>query len=361
MSLKQFEQPLVTIVVPVYNMEPYLSDLFQSLFQQSFQNFSVIVIDDGSTDGSAKLIQDWVKHDERFTVFSQSNQGLSATRNRALDFLAQQSTVTTYILFVDADDKLDPKALELLTQKAERENLDDLVFTSDVFFTSDQVQASHSSYLDYYERNGEYPEVYSGLDFITLVVAADDFKPSACMQLFRTQFILENDIRFYDGIIHEDNLFTFQCLLNAKHVAYLDEKLYIRRIREDSIVTRALSWKNVDGYFRCGVEAARSIQELGMSTSKEHADALSFLIACFFESSLNVYMQISEDERRLLDNRYTDNDSTYEQTWFETAIKRPAAKIHATRIEAENEFAQSLSYRLGRLLTFPARMIFRNK
>lgn len=352
--------PLVSVIVPVYNMELYLDELFQSLVEQSMQDFRVIVIDDGSSDKSNLIIKDWVSNDPRFMLITQANQGLSASRNNALDYLAKLPDVTPYILFVDADDKLDRYALEHLYTKAKQGNLDILVFSGAVFYTPDNLSVDFPHYQTYYNRNAEYNSVYSGLDYLVLAQEADDFRPSACMQFFSYEFLVNSNIRFLRGIVHEDNLFTLNCLLVAKRVAYLNEKLYLRRIREDSIMTRKTSWKNVDGYFRCGVESLNLVHGMEAILSEKQADAIAMLIDAFFKNAFVIYKQISENDRLILLKEYSSSKAVIDQVLFTSILHQPTLENAVVMQRITDDYESSTSYKLGRMITKPARYLLRH-
>lgn len=99
--------PLVSIIVPVYNTEKYISECLHSLIQQSYSHIEIIAVDDGSTDNSLKILNDISAKDKRLKVFSQPNQGVSAARNLALS-----KATGEYIMFVDADDWIDSSTIE---------------------------------------------------------------------------------------------------------------------------------------------------------------------------------------------------------------------------------------------------------
>lgn len=108
------KNPFVSIIVPVYNTEKYISECLNSLFQQSYSHIEIIAIDDGSTDNSLNLLKELAAKDSRLKVFSQPNQGVSAARNLALS-----KATGTYVMFVDADDWIDSSTIEECLQAIE--------------------------------------------------------------------------------------------------------------------------------------------------------------------------------------------------------------------------------------------------
>ena len=119
---------LISVVVPVYNVEKYLNACMQSLVEQSFQSFEVIVVDDGSTDGSSQLCDAWAEKDNRITIIHQANGGLSHARNQGLSRATGE-----YVYFLDSDDTIEPDTLEILYQTAQQLHLQICCFDGDIF------------------------------------------------------------------------------------------------------------------------------------------------------------------------------------------------------------------------------------
>ena len=113
---------LVSVVIPVYNTEKYLEKCLDSVIGQTYGNLEIIIVDDGSSDGSPEICRDYAKKDERVTIISQENKGLAVARNVALDI-----ATGSYIMFVDSDDWLEKEAVERLVFEAEK-NMADAVF-----------------------------------------------------------------------------------------------------------------------------------------------------------------------------------------------------------------------------------------
>lgn len=107
--------PLISIIIPIYNVEAYLKTCLDSVMKQRYRNFEVIMVNDGTQDGSAEIAQNYVNQDSRFRLFHQSNQGLSAARNTGLNHVNGQ-----YVFYLDSDDRLMDTALELLVNAAEK-------------------------------------------------------------------------------------------------------------------------------------------------------------------------------------------------------------------------------------------------
>ena len=226
--------PLVTVIVPIYNVEAYLDQCLSSLRSQTLKDFAVVCVNDGSTDGSRSIVTRFVNEDPRFSVVDQVNGGLSAARNAGM----RQAT-GTYVLFLDSDDYLAPEALSSLTQIADRDELDVLFFDGNSLFETDELASEHSGYETYYTRSADYTRPRSGSELFAQMLKADDYRPSACLQLISRRHYRDSNLGFVEGLIHEDNLFTFESLLTARRAAHTPQALYERRVRPGSITTEA--------------------------------------------------------------------------------------------------------------------------
>ena len=221
--------PLVSVIVPVYNVEDYLDDCLTSLVNQTFEDIEIICVNDGSTDNSLDIVNKYASEDDRIKVFSKENTGLGATRNYAMDRACGE-----YILFLDSDDWLDLDAIRILYEKAKADDLDLLLYLVENF---DDKQ--NKFYEDDYYNNIRFPnefdnEVFSHKDikeylFSLAVVAYNKF----C----RRTLLEKYNIRFPESIFFEDNPFHYEVLLSSKRISIIREHLNLRRRREDSITS----------------------------------------------------------------------------------------------------------------------------
>lgn len=216
--------PKYTVVIPVYNVEAYLRQCLDSVAHQTFPDWEAICVNDGSTDGSATILEDYASKDGRFKIVAQPNRGLSAARNTGMDAAKGE-----YILFLDSDDWLEPNALEVLSENAHDEDM--LCFSGRRFIEetggfnpADVLQEkAYPSGMDYYNENA-----LSQRDFAFVCVV---------LRAYRRSFFEENSLRFKEGILHEDNLFTPQACYYAKNVRVVNACLYNYRVRANSITT----------------------------------------------------------------------------------------------------------------------------
>lgn len=212
-----------SIIIPVYNVETYLRECLDSVLAQTFTDWGAVCVDDGSTDGSAAILDDYASHDSRFHVVTQPNGGLSAARNTGLDH-AQGD----YILFLDSDDWLEPSALESLNAQ--------LSILNSPFPIDLLCFGGWRGDMEEHPAPATYP---TGWDYYNHQALAHHDFPFVCVVLrcYRRQFLEQNGLRFREGILHEDNHFTPRVCLAAQRVAVIANPLYHYRIREGSIMT----------------------------------------------------------------------------------------------------------------------------
>ena len=222
-----------SVVIPAYNVEAYLDECLGSVVAQSFGDWEAIVVDDGSTDGSAALAETWARKDNRFRILKQTNQGLSSARNAGMH-LAQGE----YLLFLDGDDWLEPHALQILADAAQDEDV--LCFGGRRFFQDEKrydeadtpEPKTYARGWDYYQDNALKPRQFA---FVSVV-----------LRTYKREFLQKYQLRFKEGIFHEDNLFTPIVLFYAEKTRTLSKTLYNYRIRSGSTMTTPLQKKLFD-------------------------------------------------------------------------------------------------------------------
>ena len=255
-----------------------------------------------------------------------------------------------------------------ITDKMTANDLDKLFFTGNVFYESDDLKEKFAHYSTYYRRNGIYQGVYTGPQYMEETVREDDFYPNPTMQMTSYRFLEKHGIKFYEGIIHEDNLFTLSCLLCADRVSYLDRALYNRRIRSDSIMTKPARPENVIGYFRSG-EQALSLSGMESITCEQRA-AFFAVVDSWFSAAADYFSVLSETDRLcVLDSLGPCAELLFRQTVQlrvsgREALSRASEEVRGKGFadgyeQARTEFLGSRSYRIGRVVTAVPRRLLR--
>ncbi len=280
--------PLVSVVIPVYNAEAFVGQTIDSVVGQTLQNIEIICIDDGSTDDSLSVLLQYAKRDPRISVYTQGNSGLSHTRN-----LGIEKAHGTYIYFLDSDDLIKPSALEELAAQAEQEELDLLFFDADSFYESDELETKFSSYKEYYHRKKGYQGVLNGPALASQMYKNGDYLPSACLYLMRLEFLKNEGVRFVEGIVHEDNAFTFACMMKARRAAHNPLRAYLRRVREGSTMTSKKTMHHAYGYYACWKSMSAILFERAGELPYEDEEAMTSLVAAALDSSRKSFAGIS--------------------------------------------------------------------
>lgn len=207
----------VSIVIPVYNAEKYLSKCLDSLSKQSYQNFEVIFVNDGSTDNSLKILEEYAKIDKkRFRIFNKKNGGQSSARNMALPYIQGE-----YTTFLDSDDYYDVKYLETLYHTA-KENNSDMVISG-----QKKVDETGKIYLNIDYPVDKYPNtVMRRLNFSG--------------KLYRTEYMREHNMKFAEGKTYEDNPFNFIMIFLAKNLVILPYSGYYQVGHPGSTTTKKI-------------------------------------------------------------------------------------------------------------------------
>lgn len=233
--------PKISVIIPIYNVEPYLDETFNSLLNQSFKDYEVIVVNDGSTDDSDKIVRKYQTFDSRIKYYQQKNQGQSAARN-----LAMQYAQGEYIYFMDADDTIEPNTLELCYKYIQNTQADFIFFDGEVMY---EDGASLITWGDYHRTHlVEENRKYTG-DFL-LNFMLDKWKHSCVVWLLmiRKSYIDRIQLNFYNGIIHEDELYTTLLTLQSDNIYALQQSLVKHRIRRGSTMGKRYSKRNINCY-----------------------------------------------------------------------------------------------------------------
>lgn len=225
----------VTVIIPVYNTERYLYDCVDSVLKQTHQQLQIILVDDGSTDGSPILCDEIAKRDPRIEVVHKSNEGLGLTRNKGLEF-----TKGEYVTFLDSDDWISETHIQNLLEIAVT-NHADLVIGSNTKYASEPVESFAKTELSVYGhfegadvRNKIIPEIVSASDSSRLDMG---IPMSVCFNLYKTQIIQGNNITFPSEryCVSEDFFFNYQYMLHCNCIDLIQEYGYYYRRNPVSI------------------------------------------------------------------------------------------------------------------------------
>lgn len=224
----------VSVIIPCYNVENYVSACLESVLCQTLKDFEIICIDDCSTDSTYKILCDYERKQKNMKLIkNKANRGLSYTRNRGIAVARGK-----YLYFLDSDDTIEQHALEKLYERAEKDSLDGVLFEARV------LEHGQEKYV--IERSKKLSGVLTGQE--TMFLQAEDFGLDffcAWSSFWNREYIIKNNISFYEGIFHEDILFCFNVMISAKKVACIHEKFYNYNIHAGTITSVPISWRHI--------------------------------------------------------------------------------------------------------------------
>lgn len=265
---------LISVIVPVYNVEKYLPQCIDSILNQTEKNLEIILVDDGSLDNSGKICDEFSKKDDRIVVIHKKNNGLSSARNAGLEIAKGN-----YIGFVDSDDWLDKSMYEVLLKLLKENNSD--ISCCDFFKTAnsnDSIPHIDNEIINSYNNIESLNNFYNGLYTQTVV---------AWNKLYKRE--LFKDISYPVGKIHEDEGTTYKLYYKANKITYTNRPLYYYRITPNSITTSKFNKKRLDiiDVYDEKVKFIKDInnEEIYSKTLKWY---LFKLINCYFECSNNI-------------------------------------------------------------------------
>lgn len=227
----------ISVVIPVYNVEKYLSECIDSLINQTLKEVEIICVDDGSTDNSPQILDEYAKKDTRIKVFHQENKGVSVARNDGIKKVQGE-----YLTFVDSDDWLELNALEVLYNTAKKRKSDVLLFSF------------YSYYPNKLEKNNRLVPLKniikdSNTTFLESYKYILDTPMGTWAKLYKTNLIQDNEIKFPPNIqCSEDRPFYIQSCINAKNISVLDEPFYYYRRDISQSLTQGNSNSVSDSY-----------------------------------------------------------------------------------------------------------------
>ena len=228
-----FNNILISIIVPVYNTEKWIEQCLFSILSQSIMEIEIICINDGSTDKSKKILKKFAFLDCRIIIINQENKGLAATRNVGLNF-----ALGKYILFLDSDDMYQNGTLNELINIANKKKVEVIYFDAYLLFMPGMPYNINK--VNYYSRKKSYGYL-SGKDLFSNIILNESFSDSACLMMINRVWLNKNKIKFIEGIIYEDSIFSIQVLMKATHAFHINKKYYIYRIRSNSIMNSVIN------------------------------------------------------------------------------------------------------------------------
>ncbi len=339
-------EPKVSVIIPVYNVERYLRKCLDSVVGQTLQEIEIICVNDGSTDDSAAILKEYEKADSRIIVISQENQGLSAARNSGM-----RRAHGEYIYFLDSDDYIDGDALKTLVRLADERDADSVHFATKPFYESDELRRMNC--LDgYFDMRG-FSGVFSGPEYIRTAREKYVYTAPVWLVLWRRALLSDNGIAFINGILHEDEPFTFMADLISNRIVVLPTVFHHYRIRSASIKTSQITHKNVIGLFRGGI----ALLERGLTgtydaeAALEIREAYSRLIS---DTAFKYILLPPEEQAKVFFPKELENELFKQIIANSGEDYRQAMKQLQYDLDCVHN---SVSFRVGRAITWAPRKV----
>ena len=224
--------PKISFIIPVYNVAPYLSKCLDSVLAQTMSDIEIICINDGSTDNSGEILQNFAAKDKRIKIINQSNMGISAARNTGL-----RAVQSDYVMFVDSDDYISVDMAEKLYKMMISENPDAVICSAecvnrlpkDAGADVIEWQSWLQPWFDEYVKTTGVYDVPKTIK--------DTFISVVWNKLYKTSIIKDYQIEFPLGLIEEDEYWLWAYMIHCKKYAFVNERLYYYIQRSGSIMT----------------------------------------------------------------------------------------------------------------------------
>lgn len=277
-----------SIIIPVYNVEKYLSECVDSILNQTFDSFELILVDDGSTDKSPAICDQYAANDKRVKVIHKENGGQSSARNAGTGIASAE-----YIIYIDSDDFImDSDCLKKIYNAAKGK---DLIFFKHKKLDDETKQFSNCTYGFSAIADGtEY------LDALEAMIKTDSFFGMPWNKCIKREIIEKNGIRFQEGLTGEDMDWIYYVISGAKSLAAIDEPFIAYRQRKNS-VTSSVKIKNLSDYVYI-LEKWADAAENGDYTEKEKRIILSSL-AKYYSNLLIMYTRVKDSAKHEYDKR----------------------------------------------------------
>ncbi len=219
-------QPKISVIIPVYNSEKYLKKCLDSILLQTYSVYEILCINDGSSDSSLKILQEYAAKDSRIKIYNQENKGPGAARNCGLEKAAGD-----YISFVDSDDWVSLTLYKTFAQKIEDNDIDIFIFNAEIYNDASE-DLYPRSFFDINTWNNLKQTVHSFQDCRNPFCG----NYSACNKIYRKYFLLEKNIKFAENNIFENQIFDFETFFQSNSIILSDEAFYKYRIHSTSLM-----------------------------------------------------------------------------------------------------------------------------
>jgi len=297
-------KPKLSIIVPVYNIELYVSDCLDSILAQTFSDYEIIVVNDGSTDHSGHICEAYASRDERITVIHQAYGGVSAARNTGIE-----RATGAYIGFVDGDDRIKPDMYERLHELCVNTNSDISICTLGREINGKLINPDNGlADVTELDHNEALSELFKG----TL------YRFSLCNKLFKASCF--KNIQFPEGRIHEDLSTTYKLFANSRKSVFIDKVGYLYIKRDNSILTSRFSEKRMDSFI--------GWNEILPFMSKHYEELSEEVLACFAYWAVdNIYYILNQVKNKQAKRNYLRGIQASLNPYYSVVLKKTSLPV----------------------------------
>lgn len=269
---------LISVIVPIYNVEKYLNECIESVINQTYRNLEIILVDDGSPDKSGNICEEYKSKDSRIKVLHKQNGGLSDARNHGLNIASGK-----FITFIDSDDFVDERYIEELYIALKNGNADMSICNYVRFSNKEEIIKNiNNSVLNVFDSRECFLKYFDENYQSSIVVAWG--------KLYKKEYW--NDIKFPVGKLHEDEFTTYKLIYKSKKIVYIDKKLYFYRNNSASITGELFNIKHLDA-----IEAFENyITFFNNKKDKELEDKISLYYYYFLRNNIKLIKQNNGDK-----------------------------------------------------------------
>nr|WP_288305907.1 glycosyltransferase family 2 protein [uncultured Romboutsia sp.] len=275
----------ISIIIPVYNVEDYITQCLDSVFNQNNINIQVIIVNDGSKDNSHKIIEKYLNLYENIVYIQQKNQGLSMARNNGLKYALGE-----YVMFLDSDDYIEDDSIYKIYNKSKENDVDVLIFGYRKFF--DNIE---SKSFDVINNIFEENKIYKG-DIVAQRMLTGDIKGYCWDKLFKLEYINKCCLKFEPNIYIEDYFPVFKMIYKSKKIGFTKDIIYNYRQRENSI-SNSKNEKLLKDFILSVDNVLEYIKQYNITFDSKYIDAykiesFNFILSIFYELNKNISNKI---------------------------------------------------------------------
>lgn len=283
--------PRISIIVPVYKVESYLNKCIDSILNQTFEDFELILVNDGSPDKCGEICEDYAKKDSRIRVFHKENGGQATARNFGIDVARGE-----YIGFVDSDDYIEPEMYEVLYNMCINDNCDMVNCSSKIYFNN-KIKVN---------GNGE-KVIHSKKEAMRVVIEGLLYDECLWSKLIKKSVL--KDLRMPVGIIYEDTAFVYKIVDKCERIGYMGVPMYNYIKREDSTMDRAVKEIRTDA-----ILVYKEMYEFVKNKYPDIADIVRLKLSNTCISIMNTI--IKQDEFNIYINKYREVSKVLNKNFY---------------------------------------------